>query len=143
MLDNRSQLGQPNEGIRRSVKNAFFAACLFGPLGGLASGLSCGIVFGLGGVQHWLVLAAGFSLVYSIYFADTFWVHFGGIAFIQHYVLRWYLYRKGVMPRKYVPFLDYAAERILLRKIGSGYIFTHRLLLEYFASLPEKQEIYA
>ncbi len=35
----------------------------------------------------------------------------------------------------YSRFLDYAAERILLRKVGGGYIFAHRLLLEYFASL--------
>ena len=28
----------------------------------------------------------------------------------------------------------YAAERIFLRKVG-GYIFTHRLLMEYFATL--------
>jgi hypothetical protein len=39
----------------------------------------------------------------------------------------------------YPPFLDYAAERILLRKAGGGYIFVHRLLLEYFASLETKQ----
>jgi len=30
--------------------------------------------------------------------------------------------------------LDYAAERILLRKVGGGYIFTHRMLMEYFAA---------
>jgi len=30
--------------------------------------------------------------------------------------------------------IDYAAECILLRKVGGGYIFVHRLLLEYFAS---------
>jgi len=28
-----------------------------------------------------------------------------------------------------------ATERILLRKVGGGYIFIHRLLLDYFASL--------
>lgn len=38
------------------------------------------------------------------------------------------------MPWIYPHFLDYAAERILLRKVGGGYIFVHRLLLEYFAS---------
>src|SRR5205814_8403011 len=31
--------------------------------------------------------------------------------------------------------LNYAAERILLRKVGGGYIFIHRLLLEYFSTL--------
>jgi len=34
----------------------------------------------------------------------------------------------------YAKFLDYAAERILLRKVGGGYIFIHRMLLEYFAA---------
>jgi hypothetical protein len=31
--------------------------------------------------------------------------------------------------------LDFATERILLRKVGGGYIFVHRLLLDYFSSL--------
>jgi hypothetical protein len=38
-----------------------------------------------------------------------------------------------------VAFLDEAAERLLLRKVGGGYIFVHRLLLEYFASLEKKE----
>ncbi len=42
------------------------------------------------------------------------------------------------MPWRYARFLDYAAERLFLRKVGGGYIFVHRLLLEYFASLPAK-----
>jgi len=59
----------------------------------------------------------------------------GGIACIKHVLLRFFLWRAGVLPWNYVRFLDYAAERILLRKVGGGYIFVHRLLLEYFASL--------
>jgi hypothetical protein len=34
-----------------------------------------------------------------------------------------------------VDFLDYATECILLRKVGGGYIFIHRLLQDYFAAL--------
>jgi len=30
---------------------------------------------------------------------------------------------------------DYAADRIFLRKVGGGYIFIHRMLMEYFAAL--------
>jgi hypothetical protein len=30
-------------------------------------------------------------------------------------------------------FLDYAAERLFLRKVGGGYSFIHRLLQDYFA----------
>ncbi len=56
---------------------------------------------------------------------------------MQHFILRWVLWRAGSMPWNYVRFLAYAAERILLRKVGGGYIFVHRLLLEYFASLDD------
>ncbi len=58
----------------------------------------------------------------------------GGFACIQHVILRLLLLRAGALPWNYPRFLDYAAERILLRKVGGGYIFIHRLLLDYFAS---------
>ena len=57
----------------------------------------------------------------------------GGQACLQHLVLRLWLVRNGSMPWNYIKFLDHAAERILLRKVGGGYIFIHRMLLEYFA----------
>jgi len=57
----------------------------------------------------------------------------GGLAYLRHYILRFLLWRAGAMPWNYPRFLDYAAEHILLRKVGGGYIFVHRLLLEYFA----------
>jgi hypothetical protein len=60
---------------------------------------------------------------------------FGGFACIQHVVLRLLLYRAGVIPWNYVRFLDHCTERIFLRRVGGGYIFAHRLLMEYFASL--------
>lgn len=65
----------------------------------------------------------------------------GGAACIQHGILRFLLWRTKCLPWNYPRFLDYAAERILLRKVGGGYIFTHRLLLEYFASLPESPQM--
>jgi hypothetical protein len=59
----------------------------------------------------------------------------GGFAYLQHHVLRFLLWRNDHVPWNYVRFLDYAAERVFLRKVGGGYIFTHRLLMEYFATL--------
>ena len=59
----------------------------------------------------------------------------GWRACIRHYILRWLLWRNDSIPWNYARFLDYAAERILLRKVGGGYIFVHRLLLDYFASI--------
>ena len=32
-------------------------------------------------------------------------------------------------------FLDYAARLVFLQKVGGGYIFIHRLLLEHFAAM--------
>jgi hypothetical protein len=58
----------------------------------------------------------------------------GGGAFVKHAVLRFWLFRNGSMPWNYVRFLDYAADRVLLRKVGGGYVFLHRMLLEYFAA---------
>lgn len=48
--------------------------------------------------------------------------------------LRFALWLMGSVPRNYARFLDFAASRILLRKAGGGYIFIHRMLLDYFAS---------
>jgi hypothetical protein len=59
----------------------------------------------------------------------------GGIACLQHLILRFQLWRNRFAPWRYIPFLDYAAERIFLRKHGGGYIFIHGMLLEYFATL--------
>jgi hypothetical protein len=59
----------------------------------------------------------------------------GGKACIQHFTLRLILYRDGYIPWNYARFLDYATERIFLQKVGGGYIFIHRLLLEHFAQM--------
>jgi hypothetical protein len=58
---------------------------------------------------------------------------YGGLDIIQHYTLRLILWYRGHIPRDCTRFLDYATERIFVRKVGGGYIFIHRLLLEYFA----------
>ena len=38
-------------------------------------------------------------------------------------------------PLNYIGFLNYASERVFLQKVGGGYIFIHRLLLEHFAAM--------
>jgi hypothetical protein len=62
----------------------------------------------------------------------------GGLFCVQHFVVRTALWWTGSAPWQYARFLDHAAQELaLLRKVGGGYIFTHRLVLNYFASLPE------
>ena len=90
-----------------------------GLVGGLGGGLVGGLVVGLFGVLWGIEKGGGF--------------------FIQHWLLRLLLWRKGFAPLRYVRFLDYATERVFLRKVGGGYIFIHRMLMEHFASLYESE----
>ena len=130
-----NQLFRPNEGMHRSLRNAFFAALLFGPIGGIASGIICGLAFGLiGGLSGWPILALGFTIIFSIIFFHRISLAHSSIAWIEHYVLRWYLWKEGKIPLNYVSFPNYGVERILLRRVGRGYIFAHRILLEHFAA---------
>ena len=59
----------------------------------------------------------------------------GGLFSLRHFVLRQVLCMNRSAPLNYVRFLDYAASRLFLRKVGGGYIFVHRMLMDYFASL--------
>jgi len=120
----------PNQGIRRSARNAIWvgwtavlASVLFGvPIGILEDALSKSLAFGL-----FIGLPIGLSAGLVV----------GGSAYIQNRVLCFVLCRNGHIPRNLACFLDYAAERILLRKVGGGYIFVHRLLLDHFATLED------
>jgi hypothetical protein len=47
------------------------------------------------------------------------------------------LVRNKAAPWRYVQFLDEATDRLLLRKVGGGYVFVHRLMLDYVADLPK------
>jgi hypothetical protein len=132
----------PNQGIRLSVRNMLVAGLVFGlsfglVLGlvlGLGGGLSFGLPVGLvGGLGAGLVLGLGGGLFTGLFY-------YGSAPVTLHLVLRTFLHRYNSLPWRVVPFLDYAAERILLRKVGGGYIFVHRLLQEYFAALYENEE---
>lgn len=59
----------------------------------------------------------------------------GGNACIKHFSLRLILYCNNYIPWNYAHFLDYATDRIFLQKVGGGYIFIHRMLMEHFAQM--------
>ncbi|RXK88284.1 hypothetical protein EST62_03785 [Chlorobaculum sp. 24CR] len=54
---------------------------------------------------------------------------------ISDYFLRLLLWREGFAPLRYVRFLDHAADLLFLRKVGGGYIFVHRMIMEHFAAM--------
>jgi hypothetical protein len=125
LVDERST---PNEGIRRSARHALAIGLIFALAVGLISGLVFELIVdlanGLGeGLRAGLVVGLVVGLL------------FGGLACLQHFSLRGLLTSHGFAPLRYVRFLDDATQRLFLRRTGSGYIFIHRLLLEYFADL--------
>jgi hypothetical protein len=72
-------------------------------------------------------------------------LYFGGLSTIQHYTLRWLLYRQETLPHSFsdkhlTHFFDSMSDRIILQRVGNGWVFIHRTLLEYFAKyIPEQQ----
>jgi DNA polymerase III delta prime subunit len=134
----------PNQAIRRSPRSAIVAGLVFGLVGGLVFGLVSvlvfGLFFGLAGVLSYGLVRVLVGGMLCGFVGGMFGGLVGGHAVIQHYALRLVLSLNNHVPLNYVRFLDHAAERILLRKVGGGYIFVHRMLLEYFASLEEEKQ---
>jgi hypothetical protein len=62
----------------------------------------------------------------------------GGGACAEHLTLRVVYWWDGCMPWNYTRFLDWATEHLFLQKVGGGYIFIHRSLLEHFAQLEKR-----
>ncbi len=89
-------------------------------LGNLTLGLALGLAFGLvGGLRN------------------------GGFTVIQHVILRSILAHNGHIPRwRYDHFLDYAAELVILRKVGGGYRFVHDYMRQYLASSAFEPDAY-
>lgn len=107
----------PNQGMWPSAKNAAILALI----GAVCLSLALGVIGLPWGVGVFLGILVGISGA--------------GIACIQHGILRSLLYWNGFAPWNYVRVLNDATSCKLLHQVGGGYIFTHRLLLEYFASM--------
>jgi len=59
----------------------------------------------------------------------------GGTAVIEHYIFRVISGFQNTLPWRLIPFLDHCVDLIFLRRVGGGYIFVHRLLMEHFAEM--------
>ena len=122
---------KPNQGIRRSAWNGLRAGLSIGLVSGLFSFLTSIFTLGLSFRQLTLGLVAVLTIGLIVWFLN------GGQVCLRHGILRFLLWRAGSIPWNYVHFLDYATKRILLRRVGGGYSFIHRLLLEHFTGQTE------
>ena len=130
---------------------------MLGVILGLMLGLMFWLIFGLMFGMFWLIALMG-GLIGQVIGYPMGWLMIGlmgglslrliGLTFglidrvvnggkdcIQHFSLRLVLYRNKYIPWNYARFLDYAADRIFLQKVGGGYIFIHRMLMEHFAQM--------
>jgi hypothetical protein len=118
-----------NQGIKLSQQNSinvFLVTCV-------SIGLISGLTSAFGGrpidsLILGLVLGLPVGLIAGL--------NRGGSAVVKHYALRTTFWLNRNAPLNLIKFLDDCAKLILLKKVGGGYIFIHRMLLEYFADLP-------
>ena len=133
----RSKIGlkvRVNQGVQGSFKSGFFGSLILGPLTGTL----------LWFVLSWFVIekysiSLGWFIFFQILGLFMGFLVYGGISALQHYSLRLALILTKKTPINYVAFLNYAVHLIFLQRIGGGYIFIHRLLLEHFAERGNRQ----
>jgi hypothetical protein len=137
---NERDLTLPNQGMRQSVRNSIRIGIMGGLVGG---GISIGAFFLVIRLSGTILTAGSVNELCFFLLCGALGgtlsglivgLANGGIAFIQHLVLRILLWRSHLIPWNYPHFLDHAAEHILLSKVGGGYMFVHSLLLGYFVS---------
>ena len=135
-----------NQGMRRSLHNS------------LMMGLIGGVMFGIIGVLHyWFIVnlnkvlgyapqvplisglrsVVSYGLFLTISGALLIFLLTGGVAVLRHYVMRLLLWRSHTFPGAASQFLDDASARFLLRRVGGGYSFAHRLLQDHFVAACE------
>lgn len=64
-------------------------------------------------------------------FIHSAWMFYFSI--LQHFHLRWLLYRKGLLPLRLVRFLNEATKYHILESDGGTWRFRHKILQDYFA----------
>ena len=110
---------RPNEGVWLTIVYSLITGTIVGLLIGLITGSNQDIVSGL-------LLGTCSGLLVGL------WC--GGFDVLQHSITRFLLWQRGDAPLNYARFLNYVvAELNFLQRVGGGYIFAHRYLLEHFA----------
>ena len=138
----------PNEGIHRSIHYALIICLPTSMLGIIFAKLLSNVPFML---SSWLSIRWGaenlsqlelIELNIIVWFAPVFimilyFFGYGGGACIYHFILRIMLRYNNSAPLDYVNFLEYAVDRIFLKRVGGGYVFIHGLLMDYFATIEQ------
>ena len=120
---------QPNQGIRESAKNAILISLISLPAGMLLYALLR--IADRQAIEPLRAITSGLGL------AIFLGIGYGGLACIQHFVLRLILWRSGSIPWNYAYFLTDAAECRFIKQVGGRYRFIHNMLRDRFAQMPD------
>ncbi len=129
----------PNEGIVLTIKNILKVGLLSWAIYGLTMWSILNLLFRK---EDWFPKGYGgelFSFYLGLFFFSMSALILGGVDVLKHYLLRSILFLTGQTPRKYAHFLDHATQLNFLQKVGGGYIFVHRILLEHFGAIGENE----
>jgi len=125
-----NQIPERKSMINNGIVSSFYNMMYFG----IPFGIIMGVILWIGLTTLTDFQVSVVSLIFVLFsgiLAGILWL--GGEAVVQHFILRLTLWLEGYTPFNLVHFLDHAAKLILLRKVGGGYVFIHRLVLEHFA----------
>ncbi|MEM9274345.1 MAG: NACHT domain-containing protein [Cyanobacteria bacterium P01_F01_bin.143] len=123
----------PNQGIGNSIRNSFEYGII---LGAIVLIFFESLAYILGDkLVHYSIDGLLIGTFTSLLLA----IKNGGATGIQHFNLRRILHKQGHIPWNYARFLDYATELLLMKKVGGGYVFYHRMLMEHFANMDLEQ----
>jgi len=136
-----------NQGIHRSLRNSvmmgMISGVLIGCIGILSFGLSNWLRYELGSHLPFAFMDSGSDagFIYGLDYAPILglsgglliFLLTGGLAVVRHYIIRLLLWHSQTFPWQAPRFLDDATARCLLQRVGGGYRFAHRLLLDHLA----------
>lgn len=124
---------RPGQKITFSIQNFFLASLFFSAILGSFIGIAFWILARTQeSIRYGLENGLSLGILVSL-------VSFGGFAVIRHYSLRLVIHINSILPFRLIPFLDYCTNLIFLHRVGGGYIFVHRLLMEHFAAMYKEE----
>ena len=133
----------PNEGVFRSVRMGSLLGLGFGVIGFLFSAIITAIFFWLKGREALYnnLMGAMPPLLTVSAFPAAIGAMLGGFDVpVKHFVLRALLTMGEQIPWRFRHFLDVCSSQLMLRRVGGGYIFVHRYLLEHFARIHQEAQ---
>jgi hypothetical protein len=118
-----------NQAILQSAQGAFTRGVVAGIFGSICFGLSYWL--GLHSLVEGIVdaiLGLGLSVVA---------LGFGAIPVFQHIALRLVAVRRNLIPLDFEKLLNFCHDIQLLRRVGGTFMFQHKYLRDFYASMPD------